>query len=102
MAYIKQFTNGAGFTGEYWKVTGLVVNKLSNFLEITVSCYKDKASRLDDKSPFAVKMFSIKLDAIDATKDIFEQVYKLLPTLKSTTEHVLSSSTPFFEGAKQD
>ena len=71
MAYIKQFTNGAGFTGEYWRLTGLEINKFSDSIEARISCYKDKASRDDKLSPFAHKTFNLKLSDIDLSKEVF-------------------------------
>ena len=99
MAYIKSFTNAAGFTGEYWRLTGLEINKFSNSIEARISCYKDKASRDENLSPFAHKVFNLKLSDIDLSKDIQEEVYKLIKTAKSKNGIASINETPFFEDA---
>jgi len=99
MAYIKQFTNGAGFTGEYWRLTGLEINKFSDSIEARISCYKDKASRDENLSPFAHKVFNLKLSDIDLSKDIQEEVYKLIKTAKTKTGVASVNEVPFFEDA---
>ena len=100
MAYIKKFTNGAGFTGEYWRLTGLEINKFSNSVEARISCYKDKGSRDTNLAPFAHKVFTLKLSDIDLSKDIQEEVYKLIKTAKSKTGVASINEKPFFEDAK--
>jgi len=99
MAYIKQFTNGAGFTGEYWRLTGLEINKFSNSVEARISCYKDKGSRDTNLAPFAHKTFNLKLSDIDLSKDIQEEVYKLIKTAKSKTGVASINEKPFFQDA---
>lgn len=99
MAYIKKFTNGAGFTGEYWRLTGLDINKFSNSIEARISCYKDKTSRDTNLVPFAHKVFTLKLENIDLSKDIQEEVYKLIKTAKSNTGVASINEKPFFEDA---
>lgn len=99
MAYIKQFTNGAGFTGDYWRLTGLEINKFSNSVEARISCYKDKASRGTNLVPFAHKTFNLKLSDINLAEDIQEEVYKLIKTAKSKTGVASINEKPFFEDA---
>lgn len=99
MAYIKKFTNGAGFTGEYWRITGLEINKFSNSVEARISCYKDKESRDSGLVPFAHKIFTLKLENIELLKDIQEEVYKLIKTAKSKTGVASINEKPFFEDA---
>jgi len=99
MAYIKKFTNGAGFTGEYWRLTGLEINKFSNSVEARISCYKDKGSRDTNLAPFAHKTFNLKLSDIDLSKDIQEEVYKLIKTAKSKTGVASINEKPFFQDA---
>jgi len=101
MAYIKQFTNGVGFTGEYWRLTGLEINKFSDSIEARISCYKDKDSRDENLSPFAHKVFNLKLSDIDLSKDIQEEVYKLIKTAKSKTGVASINEKPFFEDATE-
>ena len=101
MAYQKTFTNGAGFTGEYWRLTGLEINKFSNSVEARISCYKDKASRDTNLAPFAHKVFTLKLENIELSKDIQEEVYKLIKTAKSKTGVASINEKPFFEDATE-
>ena len=100
MAYIKKFTNGAGFTGEYWRLTGLDINKFSNSIEARISCYKDKASRDEKLAPFAHKTFNLKLSDINLAEDIQGEVYKLLPTAKTKTGLASVNEVPFFADAQ--
>jgi len=100
MAYIKQFTNGAGFTGEYWRLTGLEINKFSNSVEARISCYKDKGSRDEKLAPFAHKTFNLKLSDINLAEDIQEEVYKLIKTSKTKTGLASVNEVPFFEDAQ--
>jgi len=101
MAYIKKFTNGAGFTGEYWRLTGLEINKFSNSVEARISCYKDKGSRDTNLAPFAHKTFNLKLSDINLAEDIQEEVYKLIKTAKSKTGVASINEKPFFEDATE-
>ena len=101
MAYIKSFTNGSGFTGEYWRITGLEINKFSDSIEARISCYKDKTSRDENLAPFAHKTFNLKLSDIDLSKDIQEEVYKLIKTAKTKTGIASVNEVPFFEDAKE-
>ena len=100
MAYIKPFTNGAGFTGEYWRLTGLEINKFTDSIEARISCYKDKASRDEKLAPFAHKTFNLKLSDINLAEDIQEEVYKLLPTAKTKTGLASVNEVPFFADAQ--
>lgn len=100
MAYIKQFTNGAGFTGEYWRLTGLEINKFTDSIETRISCYKDKASKDENLAPFAHKTFNLKLSDINLAEDIQEEVYKLLPTAKTKTGLASVNEVPFFADAQ--
>jgi len=100
MAYIKQFTNGAGFTGEYWRLTGLEINKFSDSIEARISCYKDKDSRDEKLAPFAHKTFNLKLSDINLAEDIQEEVYKLIKTSKTKTGLASVNEVPFFEDAQ--
>ena len=100
MAYIKQFTNGAGFTGEYWRLTGLEINKFTDSIEARISCYKDKASKDENLAPFAHKTFNLKLSDINLAEDIQEEVYKLLLTAKSKTGLASLNEVPFFADAQ--
>jgi len=101
MAYIKPFTNGSGFTGEYWRLTGLEINKFTDSIEARISCYKDKASRDEKLAPFAHKVFTLKLENIELSKDIQEEVYKLIKTAKSKTGVASINEKPFFEDATE-
>ncbi len=100
MAYIKSFTNKAGFTGSYWRLTGIEINKFSNSIDARISCYKDAASRASGLSPFAHKEYALKLSDVDMSKDVQSEVYKLLKTAK--TKSVFSNETPFFADAVSD
>ena len=53
-------TNSGGGGG-----SGLEINKFTNSIEARISCYKDKASRDENLSPFAHKVFNLKLSDID-------------------------------------
>lgn len=100
MAYIKPFTNGSGFTGEYWRLTGLEINKFTDSIEARISCYKDKASKDENLAPFAHKTFNLKLSDINLAEDIQEEVYKLLLTAKSKTGLASVNEVPFFADAQ--
>lgn len=102
MALIKTFTNGSGFTGNYWKLMDLDTKKTTGTIEALVVCYIDKAARLANMKPFAQKTFTIKLSDIDLKKDIYEEVYKKLPTLKTKTGFAAVNEKPFFEDAEVD
>lgn len=100
MAYIKPFTNGSGFTGEYWRLTGLEINKFTDSIEARISCYKDKDSRDAKLAPFSHKTFNLKLSDINLAEDIQEEVYKLLLTAKTKTGLASVNEVPFFADAK--
>lgn len=100
MAYIKPFTNGSGFTGEYWRLTGLEINKFTDSIEARISCYKDKASKDENLAPFAHKTFNLKLSDINLAEDIQEEVYKLLLTAKTKTGLASVNEVPFFADAQ--
>ena len=102
MAYIKKFTNGAGFTGEYWRLTGLEINKFTDSIEARISCYKDKASKDENLAPFAHKTFNLKLSDINLLGNIPEQIYELLPDIKTKTGLASVNEVPFFVDAKSD
>lgn len=99
MAYQKTFTNAAGFSGDYWRLTSFDVKKVQGVVEVVVSCYKDKAARDSKKVPFASKSFSLKLSDIDLSKDIQEEIYKAIKNAKSKTGIASVNEVPFFADA---
>lgn len=99
MAYQKTFTNAAGFSGDYWRLTAFDVKKVQGIVEAVVSCYKDKAARDSNKVPFANKSFSLKLSDIDLSQDIEEEIYKAIKNAKSKTGLASVNEVPFFADA---
>jgi len=99
MAYQKTFTNAAGFSGDYWRLTAFDVKKVQEIVEVVVSCYKDKAARDSKKVPFASKSFSLKLSDIDLSKDTQEEIYKAIKNAKSKTGLASVNEVPFFADA---
>ena len=46
MALLKETTNRQGFTGNYWRITFFYWNAVNQYVEVTVSLYKDQAARV--------------------------------------------------------
>lgn len=97
MAYIKQFTNKSGFTGEYWRLTGLEINKFTDSIEARISCYIDKDTRDKGLNPFTSKKFILKLSTIDLSKNILDEVYKQIKVSIAETDKF--TKVVFFENA---
>lgn len=107
MAYIKKEQLKNGFSAEYWRLTGVDVNKATGLVELTFHGYKDKRTRLNNGLPIASKIFSAKVAEFDFTKDLFEQGYILASDkinfrkLERLNGEVVTPE-PFFADARKD
>lgn len=100
MAYKKEFTTAAGFTGDYWRVVKAEINKVNGVVDIDVYLYKDKASRDEGKSQFAHKTFTVPLSSINTANDIFEECYKVIKNKKDNTVSLNPNGVAFFTNAE--
>lgn len=99
MALKKTFTNSSGFTGDFWLLSDVAVSKSTGTVEVKIACYKDQEAWEAGMTPFIFKSFSFKTSLIDLSKDVYEEVYKVLPTLKSKRGIAAVNEVPFFHEA---
>ncbi len=97
MALIQKTTLSSGVTGDYWKITNLEIDKISNFLSVTISCYLNKDTRDKGLNPFTSKKFILKLSTIDLSKNILDEVYKQIKISIAETDKF--TKVVFFENA---
>ena len=75
----------------------LEIDKISNFLSVTISCYLNKETRDKGLNPFTSKKFILKLSTIDLSKNILDEVYKQIKVSIAETDKF--TKVVFFENA---
>ena len=90
MAFKLEYNSVSKVTGDYWKITNFSWNTIQNVVLLSLSLYKDKASR--DNLELPIHEFKILLSenehnlSLDYTKNtqnmnIFEYFYQLIKLL---------------------
>lgn len=102
MALIKSLELGrSGVFAEYWRITNVDVDFLSNTTRLVLSGYKDLQARIDGKCPVMTKLFVWRGSSNPITRDalldgtIFTKVYD---KLKEPNENMFEPANPL-EGA---
>lgn len=66
MALEMSYTNGEGFTGNYWKVLRYECDQMSKVANYLIALYKDQAARTAGKSPMYVQPYGVSGATFDA------------------------------------
>lgn len=73
-----------GVSGDYWRVTSLVLKRTVDTANIVVALYKDQAARNADKDPLLTKSYQVEgatLEALEAAANPVEYSYNQLKEL---------------------
>jgi hypothetical protein len=99
MALIKEWEDFAGQTGNYWRMVQVNIYRAQDAVEVTLYCYKDKATREAGKQPMAKQVnATIPLAGNDITLDeLMAQSYAWLKKNKHADQG--SDKEPYFKDA---
>lgn len=95
MGFIKP-TTYKGFSPRYWSITSLRDDKLTNTTEVTVSLFKDRATRMAEPSA-TITTLVFTLPGIDLRRAEIYPLLKMIPHNEAK-----QGDPPFFEDATDD
>lgn len=102
MAYIKSKQLNNGFSAEYWRVTSVPANKLSQNTEVVVHGYKDKSTREAGDRPVTSLIYVIPTSFFNLSDDLFAQAYECIKDKKDSRSIFKKNEEPFFADAISD
>ena len=100
MAFKKSLQLNNGFTAEYWRVVSVPSNKLEDKGEVVVVAYKDKATRDNNRTTVARKVYTVDSSSFNFSGDLFEQAYEIIKNKKEHKDLLNPNATAFFSDAE--